>query len=81
MSSDTTRFDGSFGEPEEKYWFNMRTREVEHGPESPAPDRVGPFDSREEAARAPERLQDRAKAWAEDEEREREADWPTGNPG
>ncbi|MGI6877689.1 SPOR domain-containing protein [Microbacterium sp. gxy059] len=58
----------------EKYWYNSRTGEVEKGPQSLAIDRVGPFDTAEEAARAPEVLRERAKSWEEDEERESE--WP-----
>jgi len=65
-------------EIESKYWYNMRTGEVEHGPESPAIDRVGPFDTAEEARNAPQLLQTRSKAWAEDEERER--GWGAGTP-
>ncbi|GAA3660681.1 SPOR domain-containing protein [Microbacterium marinilacus] len=65
-------------EIEKSYWYNARTGEVEHGPESPAIDRVGPFETAEEAARAPEVLKARSKAWAEDEEREK--GWGAGTP-
>ena len=58
-------------EIESTYWYNMRSGEVEHGPEGPAIDRVGPFDTAEEAARAPEILRARSKAWEEDEAREK----------
>ena len=34
---------------EDKYWYNLRTGKVERGFESPAIDRVGPFDTEEEA--------------------------------
>jgi hypothetical protein len=57
----------------EKYWYNLKTGQVEKGFESPAIDRAGPFDTPEEAAQAPERLRERSKAWAEEEERE--ANW------
>lgn len=54
-------------EPKE-YWFNTKTREVEVGKQVAALFRIGPFDSVEEAAKAPEILAARAKAWqAEDE--------------
>ncbi|MGO1837974.1 MAG: SPOR domain-containing protein [Candidatus Microbacterium stercoravium] len=56
------------------YWYNLRTGEVEHGPESPSLDRAGPFETADEAARAPEILRERSKAWEEDERREEE--WP-----
>ena len=52
---------------DEKYWFNLATGEVEHGMLSPSIDRAGPFDTAEEAARAPEVIRQRAKAWAEEE--------------
>lgn len=54
----------------EKYWYNLRTGEVEKGFESPAIDRAGPFDTAEEAAKAPELLRERSRAWAEDEARD-----------
>jgi hypothetical protein len=55
---------------DEKYWFNLKTGQVERGFESPAVDRAGPFDSAEEAAAAPERIAERSRAWAEEEARE-----------
>lgn len=54
----------------EKYWYNLNTGEVEKGFESPAFDRAGPFDTPEEAARAPEVMAERSRTWAEEEERE-----------
>jgi hypothetical protein len=57
----------------EKFWYNLETGAVERGFESPAIDRAGPFDTAEEAARAPEILRERSKAWAEDDARD--ADW------
>ncbi|WJL95643.1 SPOR domain-containing protein [Microbacterium sp. ET2] len=54
----------------EKYWYNLTTGEVEKGFESPAIDRAGPFDTAEEAAKAPDVLRERSRAWAEDEARE-----------
>ena len=54
----------------EKYWYNLKTGAVEKGFESPAPDRAGPFDTPEEAARAPEVIRERARAWAAEEARE-----------
>ncbi|MCM3780478.1 MULTISPECIES: hypothetical protein [Microbacterium] len=52
---------------DEKYWYNLETRQVEFGMISPSADRVGPFDTEAEAARAPEKLQERARAWADEE--------------
>ncbi len=54
----------------EKYWYNFATGQVEHGRLSPAIDRAGPFDTAEQAARAPEIAQERARSWAEEEARE-----------
>ncbi|GAB2701507.1 hypothetical protein BKA24_002106 [Microbacterium marinum] len=54
----------------EQYWFNLTTKKVERGFESPAVDRAGPFATEEEAARAPELLAERSRAWAADEAEE-----------
>ncbi len=48
----------------DKWWYNERTREVEQGPQSLGVDRIGPFDSREDAERAPQKLQENAARWA-----------------
>jgi hypothetical protein len=53
-----------------KYWFNTKTSKVEHGHKSLALDRIGPFGSYEEAAKALEILAARAKAQREQEEAE-----------
>ncbi|MBD3756636.1 MULTISPECIES: SPOR domain-containing protein [Microbacterium] len=55
---------------EDKYWYNLNTGEVERGFESPAPDRAGPFDTAEEAAKAPQVIAERSRAWAEEEAEE-----------
>jgi len=64
---------------DEKYWYNLKTGEVEKGFKSPAPDRAGPFDTPEEAAQAPERIRERSRAWAEEDARE--GDWKPPAPG
>ena len=51
----------------DQYWFNTRTGQVEHGAQSLASDLVGPFATEAEAARAPEKLQENARKWAEEE--------------
>ena len=56
--------------PPETYWFNVKTGEVEVGKQSLSIDRLGPFESREDAQRAPEILQERARQWAEEEAEE-----------
>ncbi|WP_036319188.1 hypothetical protein [Microbacterium indicum] len=54
-----------------EFWFNMRTRLVEEGPQSGSLDLAGPFATREEAERAPEVLARRSQAWEDDDEAER----------
>jgi hypothetical protein len=53
-----------------QWWYNLRTKQVEEGMLSPAVDRAGPFDSREEAARAPEIIAERGRKWAAEESAE-----------
>ncbi|KNY06916.1 hypothetical protein [Microbacterium sp. GCS4] len=52
---------------DDKYWYNVNTKQVEFGMISPSADRVGPFDTEAEAAHAPEKLQERARAWADED--------------
>ncbi len=47
-----------------EYWYNNRTKQVEEGPQSLGSERDGPFASREEAAKAPEIIAERARTWA-----------------
>ena len=61
---------------DEKYWYNLETGQVEFGMISPSVDRVGPFDSEAEAARAPELLKERSRAWADEEAAE--SGWDSG---
>lgn len=60
------------GRPTE-YWYNSRTGGVEEGPKSLAAYRIGPFESRKDAERAPEIVAERARAWADEEAAE--DDW------
>ncbi|MGO3833890.1 MAG: methionine aminopeptidase [Microbacteriaceae bacterium] len=62
--------DWGIDDPEERYWFNVKTGEVEVGKQSLSIDRLGPFETREEAQRATEILEERARKWAEEEARE-----------
>lgn len=55
------------GQGNESYWYNLKTGEVEFGFESPSVDRVGPFDTREEAAHALEKLRANSEAWDADD--------------
>lgn len=63
-------------ETEGHYWYNLTTREVEHGRQSPGADRAGPFGTAEEAARAPQLIAERSRSWQEEEEREDDGDAP-----
>jgi hypothetical protein len=53
-----------------KYWFNTKTKKVEFGLKSSSLDRIGPFDSEQEAARAEEIVKLRASEWLEEEKSE-----------
>ncbi|MGO1434308.1 MAG: methionine aminopeptidase [Canibacter sp.] len=54
-------------DPEAQYYYNSVTGEVEQGKQSNSLDRIGPFSTRAEAARAPEIVKERAEKWAEEE--------------
>lgn len=54
-----------------QYWFNLRTHEVEEGPQSPGIDRSGPYATREEAAQALERMRARTEAWDREDAEDR----------
>lgn len=60
--------DWGIEDPQDTYWFNTRTGEVEHGQQSLSIDRLGPFATREEAARANEIVAERARAWREEDD-------------
>lgn len=64
---------------DDKYWYNLKTGEVERGMQAPAPDRAGPFDTAEEAARAPEIMRERSRQW--DEEERRDDAWGSSEAG
>lgn len=66
---------------DDKYWYNLKTGQVERGMQSPAPDRAGPFDTAEEAARAPEIMQERSRRWEEEERREESWGSDSGETG
>ncbi|WP_243063128.1 SPOR domain-containing protein [Humibacter sp. RRB41] len=52
---------------EHKYWYNVKTGAVEQGFKSPAPNRVGPFDTHEEAEHALDKLRENSARWAEED--------------
>ena len=53
---------------EKRYWYNVKSGEVEDGPQSMGKDRIGPFSTREEAANALATYAQRNRAWDEEEE-------------
>lgn len=55
-----------------KWWFNLKQQTVEYGPQSGMGDRIGPYESREEAEAALHIAAQRAEEWAEEERKERE---------
>lgn len=60
--------DWGVNDPEDTFWYNTRTGEVEEGPQSLGLSRVGPFATHEEAAHATRLLNERARKWNEEEE-------------
>jgi len=50
-----------------EWWYNNKTGAVEEGKQSLGSDRDGPYASREDAERAPQIAQERARAWAAEE--------------
>jgi hypothetical protein len=52
---------------EHKWWYNMNTGEVEQGFAWPAPQRVGPFNTRQDAEHALEKLRENSAKWAEED--------------
>jgi len=63
-----TKKDWGIEDPNDTFWYNTRSGEVEEGPQSLSIDRLGPFASREEAARAPEIIAERARKIREEDE-------------
>jgi hypothetical protein len=55
---------------ESKYWFNIKTKQVEFGLKSSSLDRIGPFETKQQAANAEEIVRLRASKWLEEEKHE-----------
>ncbi|AUG76937.1 hypothetical protein CFP65_2079 [Kitasatospora sp. MMS16-BH015] len=62
------------GQPGEWYWC-LKHAKVEEGPECAAKDRLGPYATREEAARALDTAAERNEEWREEDSR-----WNGGTP-
>ena len=52
------------------FWFNIKTKQVEHGLKSSSEDRIGPFDTEAEAANAEAIVRARSEAWSQQESEE-----------
>lgn len=52
-----------------EFWYNLNTHEVEIGPQSDYTQLMGPYTSREDAARALQAAAEKTKKWDEDERR------------
>ncbi|MBP1325178.1 hypothetical protein JOF28_000410 [Leucobacter exalbidus] len=59
--------DWGIDDPQETYWFNTRTNQVERGPQSFGVDRIGPYKTPEEAAHGQEVINERARLWREED--------------
>ncbi|MFC4244453.1 SPOR domain-containing protein [Gryllotalpicola reticulitermitis] len=62
--------DVSVPDIEHKWWFNTKTGAVEQGFVSPALERLGPFNTREEAQNAWEKIRENSDKWAAEEAEE-----------
>jgi hypothetical protein len=52
---------------QQKYWFNLKSKQVEFGLKSSSLDRIGPFETEAEARNAEELVSSRSEAWAKQE--------------
>jgi hypothetical protein len=51
------------------YWFNVVSHQVEEGPQSDWTQLIGPYETRQEAEKALEKVRERNEAWdAEDQD-------------
>jgi hypothetical protein len=53
-----------------EYWFNLKTQQVESGPQSLSLDRIGPFPDFDTAKAGPDTIIARAKALREEDQKE-----------
>lgn len=53
-----------------QWWFNISTKKAEFGLKSKALDRIGPFASESEAAKALEKVKERNRDWLAEEQSE-----------
>jgi hypothetical protein len=60
--------DDYFDDIEHKYWYNVKTGQVEQGFKSPSPERLGPFDTADGAAHAFDKLRENSERWAAEDD-------------
>jgi hypothetical protein len=60
----------SNSQSDQAWWYRISTGAVEYGVKTKALDRIGPFASEEEAARALEIVRARARSWRDSDGRE-----------
>lgn len=60
----------SVSDSTEYWWYNIRTRRVEFGLQSKSLDRVGPFETEDQAKKAPQLIAERAAKWEKSEREE-----------
>ncbi|PWG59034.1 hypothetical protein [Bifidobacterium catulorum] len=53
------------GDDKKKWYFNTRTERAELGPQSPIGERMGPYDSEEDALNAWKIVEERNRRWEE----------------
>ena len=53
-----------------EYWFNLKTQQVESGPQSLSLDRIGPFPDFDTAKAGPDTIIARAKALREEDQKD-----------
>jgi hypothetical protein len=55
-------------EPDDAWWFNLRTQQVERGEGDPNSERLGPYATHDEAAGAVARMHQRTEAFDADDD-------------
>ena len=52
-----------------EYWWSMKNNRVEEGPGDPGDDRLGPYETEEDARNWKQRAEARTKAWDDDDDK------------
>lgn len=52
---------------DQQYWYNTKTHQVEHGPQSSWENRMGPYETRAAAESALDRAKARNQEWEDDD--------------